>query len=322
MSDENGNGKKPRIGFIGTGHIGTPMAFKLLEAGYQVVVFNRTEDRARSLEAKGAVIAESPRHLAAKAEIIMSAVSDDDAVRAVYYGPRGVLAGARPDSTIIEFSTIYPDTSRCLWEAAREKGVHCLDAKISGSVQEAKRGELVVMVGGNRDVFERRKPVLDAMCKAAFYVGPAGSAATMKLVINTILAVGMQAVAEALALGEKAGLPREEVVDVLSKTYVIGPAHIGKLDNALTGEYPVAFSVALMRKDMGLMLRMAAELGVPMPATAICEQMVTAEKAKGLDEDYSAVMKLMEELSSTQAVQRVARSAAAVEKEASEDIIT
>lgn len=304
MSDTTNASNLAHIGFIGLGTMGSRMAKRLLDSGYAISVYDRTPERAEPLARAGARRTASPRELAADSDVVISMLSNDEAVRAVISGQTGALAGAKPDSILVDMSTVSPETSRAVREAASHHSVHVLDAPVSGSTPQAEQGTLVIFVGGDKPAFQRCKPIFDVLGRSVYYMGPSGAGTTMKLVVNTLLGLEMQAIAEAIAFGEKAGLPKRQLLDVLAQTAVIAPAHAAKLDNARRNEYPANFGLPLMHKDFGLILQHAAELSVPMPATSAAYQMTNAEFAlqqhKGdgaaAGEDYSAVIKLMEQL--------------------------
>jgi 3-hydroxyisobutyrate dehydrogenase-like beta-hydroxyacid dehydrogenase len=193
-------------------------------------------------------------------------------------------------------STVLPLTSRELAKLALEARVNFLDTPISGSTPAAEQGTLVLFCGGDEELFEAAQPIFSSIARQYFYLGPSGSGTTMKLVANTLLGVGMQAIAEAVALGQKAGIDRHRLFDVLSKTAVIAPAHIGKLQRADADDYSTQFAIRLMNKDFGLILETAAAARVPMPATAAAFQMNAAEFSDSNEEDFSAVIRLMEML--------------------------
>ena len=270
----------------------------LLSAKYEVVVFNRTRARAESFAQRGATIAQSPRELAAEVDVIFSSVANDDALESVMYGADGVLSGAKSGATIVEMSTVNPGTSRRLHESAARTGVLVLDAPVSGSTVQAEQGQLVIFVGGEEDVYERCRPLLGVLGARNFYLGASGSGATMKLCVNTMLGLGVQALAESIALGVKAGLPRERFLQVLSETAVVSPSQKAKIENARKNEYPAAFALSLMLKDFGLILDTAKSLSVSMPATAAAVQVAAAENARETaahsDEDFSVVVRAME----------------------------
>jgi 3-hydroxyisobutyrate dehydrogenase-like beta-hydroxyacid dehydrogenase len=290
------NGAKPRLGFIGLGRMGSRMARRLLDAGYPLDVFNRTLDKTRPLAEAGARVHHTPRALAAESEVVLSSLADDAAVTETLLGPEGALAGARPGSVLLDLSSVYPATSRAVFRAAQSRRVSMLDAPVAGSTGPAEQGRLLIMVGGECDTFERCQPLFDVLGRASFYLGPSGAGSTMKLVNNAILAMEMQALAEAIALGEKAGLPRAEMLAVLGETGVVAPAQTLKLDNARDDRYPIAFLLGLMAKDLGNALRLAQEVLAPMPVGAVTRQVQAAEQGLGIDEDYSTVIRLMREL--------------------------
>jgi 3-hydroxyisobutyrate dehydrogenase len=286
----------PLIGFIGVGMMGSLMALRLLRTGYQVTAYNRTREKLRDLVEHGAKIADTPRELAAHNNIVISCVSNDQALEAIMYGQDGVLAGASAETTLIDMSTVSPDASRKLHAAAQEKGMRMIDAPVSGSTPAAKDGQLVILVGGEHEVYEQCQPILEILGRASHYVGPAGSGTIMKLVINALLGVGMQAISEAVTLGQKAGLDRQTLLEVLGQTAVIAPAHKGKLENMKNDEYPLQFALSLMRKDLDLVTRLASEFSVPLPTISAAEQMYTAALAQGSEGDFSRVAQLMEKL--------------------------
>ncbi|HEX6507073.1 MAG TPA: NAD(P)-dependent oxidoreductase, partial [Chloroflexota bacterium] len=272
---------KPAIGFIGLGLMGSRMATRLLDAGYPLAVYNREKARTEPLAARGAQVAESPRDLAVHADVIMVSVTDDPAVEQVMLDPNGVLEGLRPGSIVIDLSTISPQTSRHLATQAQARSASMLDATVSGTIGPAERGQLTIMVGGDREAYERSLSILKVLGKQVFYMGGSGTGATMKLVVNALLGVGMQALAEAIALGQKAGLEKSTLLDALGHMAVVAPAFTAKLENARREEYEVAFPLAHMDKDFGLIEQMAQETVVPMPATAAAAQMSTARRAQG-----------------------------------------
>ena len=285
-----------RLGFIGLGNMGSRMARRLLEHGYQVIAYNRSRDAAEALVKDGATVAGSIAELASKADVILSSLTNDDAVRNVYADPHGVFAYVRHSSAVIEMSTVSPATSRELSELSRQAGVKFLDSPVSGSTPAAEEGTLTLFCGGDEELFQAAQPIFSSIARQNFYLGGSGSGTAMKLVANTLLGVGMQAIAESVALGQKEGLDRHRLLDVLSHTAVIAPAHLGKLSRADRGDYSAQFPIRLMNKDFGLVLETAAAAKVPMPATAAAFQMNVAEFGEGKEEDFSAVITLMERL--------------------------
>jgi 3-hydroxyisobutyrate dehydrogenase-like beta-hydroxyacid dehydrogenase len=284
------------IGFIGLGAMGQIMARRLLNSGFRVVAYDHTSRKTAALVTKGAVPAPSVRQLARKSEVIISCLPNDEAVLSVYLGPEGVLACASPGSIVIEMSTVSPDTSRMLHRMGIERGIEVLDVAISGSTPAAEAGALTLLGGGDAKVFESCQPIFSAIAKQYFLMGPSGSGTAMKLVVNTLLGVNMQAIAEAVAFGEKAGLDRELLLNVLSKTAVISPAHQNKLLRAEHDDYSPQFPLRLMNKDFRLILEKASEVGAPMPLTAAALQVNAARNAVNGNEDFSSVISEMERL--------------------------
>jgi 3-hydroxyisobutyrate dehydrogenase-like beta-hydroxyacid dehydrogenase len=285
-----------KLGFIGIGSMGRPIAQRLLQSGYKVMVYNRDRRKTEELVEYGATVAKKLSQLAFHADVILSCLANDDAVRSIYMGPEGILANVRPGSVIIEMSTVQPETSRELYKSASDFKAHVLDVPISGSTPAAEQGTLTLLGGGDEEIFHAAESLFRAIARQYFYLGPSGSGTTMKLVANTLLGVGMQAIAEAVALGQKAGLDRGRLFEVLSHTAVIAPAHIGKLTRAASNDYSAQFALRLMNKDFRLILETAAEMRVPMPVTAAAFQINTAQAADFADEDFSAVIRLTENL--------------------------
>jgi 3-hydroxyisobutyrate dehydrogenase-like beta-hydroxyacid dehydrogenase len=285
-----------RLGFIGIGNMGSRIARRLLEHGYQVIAYNRSREAAEALVKYGAEVADSIAELASEADVILSSLTNDDAVKSVYTDPKGVFDHLRRGSAVIEMSTVLPATSRQLYELSREAGVKCLDSPVSGSTPSAEEGTLTLFCGGDEELFQAAQPIFSSIAGQYFYLGGSGSGTAMKLVANTLLGVGMQAIAESVALGQKEGLDRHRLLEVLSHTAVIAPAHLGKLSRADRGDYSAQFAIRLMNKDFGLVLETAAAAKVPMPATAAAFQMNVAEFSESKEEDFSAVITLMERL--------------------------
>src|ERR1700686_4302903 len=286
---------RSRLGFIGLGYLGSRIARRLVAAGFPVIVYDRDHAKAAELSALGAEVARDPGELAREVDVILSSLSDDSAVEAVYLGTGDVLRSARPGTRIIELSTISPEASRLLHRAARQVDISLLDVAVSGSTSSAEAGALTLFGGGDRKVFEAAEAIFSTIAKQWFYMGPSGSGVAMKLVVNVLLGVGMQAVAEAVALGSRLDLPRDLLLDTLAKTAVVAPAHVGKLATAKEQDYSPQFPVRLMHKDFGLVLNAASQLGLRMPSTEAAATINSAEAESGIEEDFSAVIRRMEQ---------------------------
>jgi len=293
-----------KLGFIGIGAMGVRIAGRLLKQGFNVTVFDRNPDKAKALIDSGGTVAPSIAELASGADVVLSILTNDEAVHSVYTGPQGVLEHIRRGSMIIEMSTASPGASRELYRLGSAHGVSVLDVPVSGSTPAAEQGSLTLLCGGDEDSFHAAKAVFAAIGRQHFYLGPSGSGNTMKLVVNTLLGVGMQAIAEAVVLGEKAGLERQRLFDVLSKTAVIAPAHLGKLTKALEHDYRPEFAVGLMNKDFQLILETAASVRAPMPTAAAAFPINAAEFADHPDYDFCAVIDRMERLANVNSVRQ------------------
>src|SRR6202167_4789047 len=288
--------KNSTLGFIGLGAMGQPMVRRLLKSGFELIAYDPTSYKTTALVADGAISAPSIRQLARKSDVIISCLPNDEAVLSVYQGPEGVLACANRGSIALEMSTISPDTSRLLHRMGRERGIEVLDVAISGSTPAAEQGTLTLLGGGDANVFDECKPIFSAVAKQYFHMGPSGSGTAMKLVVNALLGVNMQAIAEAVAFGQKAGLKRDLLLQVLAKTAVISPAHQNKLLRAEHDDYSPQFPLRLMNKDLRLILEKAGEVGAPMPPRGAALQINAARNAVNGDEDFSSVISEMERL--------------------------
>ena len=291
-----------KLGFIGLGNMGSRIAQRLLDHGYQLCAYDMNPVQAEALSRLGGTVAKSIHELASTVDVVLSCLTNDEAVRSVYTGAEGVFAGARPGTVVLEMSTISPETSRELHSLGARIGIEVLDVAISGSTPAAEQGILTLLAGGNRELFSAAKPIFQTIAKQYFHLGDSGSGTAMKLVVNTLLGVGMQAIAEAVVLGEKAGLDRERLLEVLSKTAVIAPAHVGKLARAAVNDYSPQFPLRLMNKDFQLILKAAAKEHVSMPATEAAFYVNSEELAGGDEKDFSAVLRRMEEVAGVAAI--------------------
>jgi 2-hydroxy-3-oxopropionate reductase len=285
---------KPTVGFIGLGLMGKPMGKNLLKAGFPVVVWNRTRERAEEFAREGAQfdvkVGANPRDTAAKADVLITIVSDPPALEEVLWGQNGAMEGLRRGSTYIDSSTVSPALARKIASSCTERGVGFLDAPVTGGTWGAEKGELVFMVGGEKTVLERTMPVLEAMAKHIFLLGPNGAGQTVKLAMNLILALQVDALAEALALVTTAGVPGERLIEVLQSSMARAGVLDVKAPLMLKNEFPASFPLRLMHKDIGLALDLAKQNGVTLPAaTAAYTTYDTVKKASTDDPDFAAV---------------------------------
>jgi len=285
-----------QLGFIGLGNMGSRIAQRLVDHGYRVEVYDRDPTKAEAMVARGGTVAKNVLDLARGADVLLSCLTNDEAVHSVYTGPEGVFAGARQGTNVLEMSTISPETSRELHRLGAQRGIEVLDVAISGSTPAAEQGILTLLAGGNEDLFRAAEPIFQTIAKQYFLLGGPGSGTTMKLVVNTLLGLGMQAIAESVVLGEKTGLDRKKLLEVLSKTAVIAPAHLGKLARIAINDYSPQFPMRLMHKDFELILNAASKEHVRMPSTEAAFYVNSEELAGGDDEDFSAVLRRMEEI--------------------------
>ena len=278
------------VGFIGLGLMGKPMARNVLKAGHTLVVWNRTRDKARELVEEGAGMAGSPKEVAAKSEVVMTCVSDPAALEEVLWGPKGALEGLQKGSVLIDSSTVSPALARRAAATCAEREAEFLDAPVTGGTWGAEKGELVFMVGGRKDVLEKAQPVLAAMGKKFFHLGGHGAGQTVKLAMNMILALQVDALAEALALVQGAGLEGEGLIEVLQASMARAAVLDVKAPMILQQNYAPSFPLRLMHKDLGLALDLANQIGVSLPATAAAREIYSAVKgATREDVDYAAV---------------------------------
>ena len=281
---------KPPVGLIGLGLMGHPMAANVLKAGHPLTIWNRTASRGDDLVAQGAKRAATPREVAAASEAVLTIVSDPPALESVLWGENGVFAGLRSGSVLIESSTVSPALEKRAATAAAAQGAEFLEAPVTGGTWGAEKGELVFMVGGEAATLKRVEPVLGTMGKKWFHLGPVGAGQTVKLAMNLLLDLEVEAFAEALALVTRAGIPGQSLFDVMQSS--MGRSGVIELKggNMLKGEYKPSFPLRLMHKDVSLALELGNQLGVPLPAAAAAREVLSAVKGTvNEDVDFSAL---------------------------------
>ncbi len=285
-----------KIGFIGLGTMGEPMAQRLLAAGHDLVVHNRTRAREEGLAAAGARRAATPRECARDQDVVFTMVSDTPDVQAVVLGEDGALAGMSPSTVLIDMSTISPAKTRLIAAALNDHGVAMLDAPVSGGSEGAQQGTLAIMVGGDAAVLERVRPLLDILGSRVTHVGESGSGQVAKAVNQVVIAGTYAAVAEGLVLGMASGIDMQATLEAIAGgaagSWVL--EHRGP--NMIRGKYPLGFRTRLHRKDLGIALAAAREAGVSMPVAAYVEQLETSLVKRGLgDEDVSNIARIVRE---------------------------
>ncbi|MDH3444714.1 MAG: NAD(P)-dependent oxidoreductase [Deltaproteobacteria bacterium] len=286
------------LSFVGLGVMGSRMVERLLKAGHKVTGYNRTEAKARSLMDAGMKWAATPRAAAEAGDVILSMVTDTEALLAVTGGTEGILEGLSPGKIFVDMSTVSPAASRALAERVAKTGAQMLDAPVSGSVVTLEEGKLSIMVGGRREVFEKALPLLEAIGPKVTHVGGNGLAVCMKIATNLSLAVQMLAFSEGVLLAEKGGIPRETAVEVLLNSVVASPMVKYRGPFVLQMPDEAWFDVNMMQKDLLLALEMGRRLDVPLPATAVTNQMLTAARGLGLDKkDFAVLFEVLAKLS-------------------------
>lgn len=286
------------LGFVGLGVMGGEMVNRLLSKGHTVTGYNRTRAKAEWLIQKGMKWADSPRAVAAAADIVFSMVTNSAALQAIAEGPDGMLAGLKAGKILIDMSTVSPSFSRSMAEKVREKGADMVDSPVSGSVITLQEGKLSVMVGGRQKTFETVKPLLHDIGPKVTYVGNNGLALSMKIATNLSLAVQMLAFCEGVLLAEKSGIARETAVDVLTHSVVASPMVQYRGPFVLKMPEVAWFDVNMMQKDMLLALELGRQLDVPLPTTAITNEILTAARGMGMaDKDFAVIFDVLARLS-------------------------
>ncbi len=285
-----------KVGFIGTGIMGGPMAQNLMEAGYELVLYNRTIEKAEEIAGDGATVAGSPREVAESCDLIVLMLPDSPQVEEVVEGEDGVLEGIREGSLVVDMSTISPVVTRELAEKLEERGATMLDAPVSGGEPGAQQGTLAIMVGGGEEDFERARPLLEVMGDTITHVGPTGAGQTAKAANQIVVAVTLEGISEALVLASKAGVAPEKILEAISGGLAGSNVMEAKKENFLEHDFEPGFRVDLHHKDLGIALATGREYGVSLPVTAIVDQMLESLKTKGRgDRDHSAILTFIED---------------------------
>jgi 3-hydroxyisobutyrate dehydrogenase-like beta-hydroxyacid dehydrogenase len=289
------------LGFVGLGVMGSQMVNRLLSKGHSVTGYNRTRSKAQWLTEGGMKWADSPRAVAAAADVTFAMVTNSAALESIAEGPDGLLAGLSKGKVFVDISTVSPGVSRTMAAKVREKGADMVDAPVSGSVITLQEGKLSVMVGGRRETFERVKPLLQDIGPKVTYVGDNGLALSMKIAVNLSLATQMLAFSEGVLLAEKSGIARETAVDVLTHSAVASPMIQYRGPFVLQQPEEAWFDVNMMQKDMLLALEMGRQLNVPLPTTAISNEFLTAARGMGLaKQDFAVMFDVLAQMSGVQ----------------------
>ncbi len=288
---------KEKLGFVGTGIMGKPMVKNLLKAGYPVLCYDVVPEPLKELAAAGASVAASSKEVAEKSEIVITMLPNSPHVEQAVLGPNGILGGSRAGLLLLDMSTISPIVSQNVAAEVTKRGVKMLDAPVSGGEKGAIDGTLSIMVGGERAVLDRVLPIFQAMGKTITYIGPIGSGGFVKLANQIIVAINLTAIAEALVLGAKAGIDLELMINALSGGLAGSKCLEQKRNNYLQHSFQPGFKIDLHYKDLGLIMEAGRSLGVPLPTTALVQELFSALRVKGRGQlDHSGVITLLEEL--------------------------
>ncbi|WP_092219809.1 NAD(P)-dependent oxidoreductase [Desulforhopalus singaporensis] len=279
-----------KVGFVGLGIMGSRMARNLISGGYELTVHNRTREKADTLVADGAGWAETPKDLGAAVDVVFTMLADPAAVTGMATGGDGFLEGLKKGTVWVDCSTVDPDFSRQMAQAAKSHGVDLLDIPVVGTKGPAASGELVFLAGGKREAVERCRPLLDCMGKELIYLGDNGQGAAMKMVVNLLLGSAMSAYAEALILGQSLGLSNKKIAEVVLDTPVAAPFLRGKHPLLEQKNYQPHFPLRWMRKDLQLVAKTAYEQNVSLPATNVIKEIYGLAQRSGLgDSDFAAI---------------------------------
>lgn len=286
--------KKIRVGFIGLGLMGNPMAHNILKRGYPLFVYNRTIEKTKEFKSLGATVCNSPTLLAKECDVIISMITGPEDVKQVHLGKNGTINSAHPNLVVVDMSTIGPSAAREVGLELKKKGVQFLDAPVTGSTDKAIFGELSIFVGGEREVLEKVRGVLEAMGTNIVYMGENGFGQAQKLVNNLLVGLTTEALAEAFLLGERLGLKREKVADALQNVFAVSPSMKVKFPNIISNTFPTAFSVANIRKDLKLAIEEFGKKQNNLPSLALVERLYKKAMDMGYSkEDLSAVIKVL-----------------------------
>ena len=287
-----------KVGFIGLGTMGLPMTKNLLKANFEVWVFSRSRGPIEEAVGLGAKEAKSAAELANHVDVVMTALPMPDDIMKVYFGEEGILASVKPETVLVDHSTVGPDLNHKIYHAAKEKGAHFLDAPISGGPMGAEAGTLTIMVGGDKEVFDRTYPVFHAMGKKILHMGESGNGSITKLINNMLVGIHTAAMSEAFVLGAKSGIDSDLLAEVIRNS----TGHSYMIDRVLPliqqRDFKQRFSIDLLYKDMGIAVELGNQILVPLELTKLAEKMIGEAKEQGHGpEDIAAIIKPVEKKS-------------------------
>lgn len=287
-----------KIGIIGTGFLGKAVAKRLLDTGHKVIVYNRTKDKTESLKNLGAIVANTPKDLAQDCDLIITIVKDSDAVESVSFDKNGIVDGKHEGLTVADMSTINPVSSKKIAKKFQENGISMIDTPVMGGPNLAEKGELVVMIGGKKEIYEKYKQVFDHIGNKIFYLGENGSGHAMKLAMNLQIAILALALSEGITLTKRAGLDPKLFLDILNSTYFKTGMSVLKGPKMINGNFEPSFTLKMMKKDLDTINNTAKELGTSLPMATLANEIYQNAISNGLGElDYTGILAFIERIS-------------------------
>jgi len=284
-----------KIGFIGLGTMGLPMATNLINKGFEVTVYNRTTSKCQPLINQGATIASTPREATHDTDVVITMVSNDDSIRSIYYGEDGILEAVCNGMTVIDCSTISPELVKQLAAEVNKRGAHFVDAPVTGSSPAAIDGTLVFMVGGNADIITNQSDIFDTLGKRVLHMGPNGSGAVAKLAHNTMVGINNLALVEGFSIASKSGIPADTFLELVQLGSAGSKAADLKGRKIIDHDFTNQFSLQLMLKDLKLASSLTDSIGVPTPMLNLAKSLFQTGQSEGFgEEDLSAVVKCYE----------------------------
>lgn len=285
-----------KVGFVGLGLMGAPMAQNVLKNGFDLVVYNRTPKKTLPFKKSGAKVASSLQELGESCDLVITMVTGPEDVKEVIFGKEGIVKDPKKGLIIVDMSTIGPEAAKKIAQKLKSNDIGFIDAPVTGSVAKAHTGELTIFASGDKQVFRKIKPVLKTMGKDIFYMGRIGSGQAIKLVNNLLVGISLAALSEAMLLAQIQGLTRKDVMDTLSDVPAVSPFMKLKILNMVKGSYKTAFSIFNMSKDLGLALKEVNKVNKKLPLLETTDKLYQKAKKKGWgDLDNSAVIKILEE---------------------------
>ncbi|HYL67451.1 MAG TPA: NAD(P)-dependent oxidoreductase [Nitrosopumilaceae archaeon] len=287
-----------KIGIIGTGFLGKAVAKRLLGTGHKVIVYNRTGDKTESLKNLGAIVADTPKDLAQSCDLVITIVKDSDAVESVSFDKNGIIYGKHEGLTVADMSTINPISSKKIAKKFLENGISMIDTPVMGGPNLAEKGELVVMIGGKKEIYEKYKQVFDHIGNKTFYLGENGSGHAMKLAMNLQISMLALALSEGITLTKRAGLDPKLFLDILNSTYFKTGMSVLKGPKMINGNFEPSFTLKMMKKDLDTINTTAKELGISLPMTTLANEIYQNAISNGLGElDYTGILAFIERIS-------------------------